>query len=33
MSRSLKNGSEPFVYDLGLMFEMVRILEKNNISL
>lgn len=32
-SKSLKNGSEPFVYELGLMFEMARILEKNNISL
>ncbi len=32
-SKSLKNGSEPFVYELGLMFEMARILEENNIPL
>ncbi|BBM53323.1 hypothetical protein JMUB3935_2310 [Leptotrichia trevisanii] len=29
----LKNNSKPFVYSLGLMFEMARILKKHNIDL
>ena len=29
----LKNNSEPFVYSLGLMFEMARILKKHDIDL